>query len=264
MSEPLAATVLAQTASAVWPATWVPKATFAAYVHERAPEGESLSDGAIAALYLTCACLRGVAPALKAFETHYLPDIRKAAARAGLDADQTRELAQALLEELLVGKKGGRPTLGEYRGKGDLRGWLRVVATREAVRMKKRAGKPGDDLDRLEARAADGDPELFYMKEIYRDAFRAAFRAGAASLSDRDKQILRQHAIEGRSIDEIGAAYGVHRATAARWVQAARENLLSAVRREFKRQANVGQAELASVLKLVESRLDVTLRGLLA
>jgi RNA polymerase sigma-70 factor (ECF subfamily) len=266
MSEIPAATALMAVAAEAWPASWVPRAVFAAYVHERASAEDKLSEGAIGAMYLACACLRGVAPALKAFDEKYLPDIRRAGARAGLDPDGVAELAQALREELLVGRNGSRATLGDYRGRGDLAGWVRVVATRAAVKMKKRAPHRSSesDLERFEARAAEGDPELSYMKAAYRDAFRSAFQSAAASLEARERKILYQHTIEGMSIDQIGAAHGVHRATAARWVQAARESLLLAVRREFKKQMNVSSHELASVLRLVESRLDMTLRGLLA
>lgn len=265
MSDTTAVQALFAAASAVWPAGWVPRAAFVEYVRKRAEGDEPLSDEAVAALYLACACLRGVIPALKAFESQYIPDIRRAGARAGLSADQLSELAQMLREELLVGRNGGRPTLGEYRGRGELRGWLRVTATRAAVRMKKVAQKSADpELDRLEARATDDDPELSYMKALYRQAFRSAFRAAAASLDPREKQILHQHTVLGMTIDELGAAHGVHRATAARWVQAAREKLMSTIRREFAQQVNVSPKEVASVLRMVESRLDVTMRRLLA
>jgi RNA polymerase sigma-70 factor (ECF subfamily) len=265
MSETPAAHTLFTAAAAAWPPAGVPRAAFVEYVKERAEGDGQLSDEAAAALYLACACLRGVGPALKAFETHYIPDIRRAGARAGLSPDQVGELAQMLREELLVGRNGARPTLGEYRGRGELRGWLRVTATRAAVRMKKGAQRSADpELDRLEARATDDDPELTYMKALYRQAFRAAFRTAAATLEPRDKKILHQHTVEGLTIDELGAAHGVHRATAARWIQAAREKLLSAIRKEFARQVNVSPREVASVLRMVESRLDVTMRRLLA
>jgi RNA polymerase sigma-70 factor (ECF subfamily) len=265
MSETSAAYALFDVAAKAWPPGWVPRSAFTAYVRERAEGDDDLSDEAVAALYLACACLRGVVPALKAFESKYLPDVRRVGARAGLSADQVTELSQMLREELLVGRNGGAPTLGEFRGRGDMRGWLRVTATRAAVRMKRRARKSDDQgLDRLEARATDDDPELSYMKAFYRQAFRAAFRAAALTLDPRDKRILHQHAVDGLTVDELGVAHGVHRATAARWVQAAREKLVAAVRREFARQVRVSPRELASVLRLVESHLEVTMKRLLA
>jgi RNA polymerase sigma-70 factor (ECF subfamily) len=130
----------------------------------------------------------------------------------------------------------------------------------------KKKGRTSDEgeIDRLEARATDDDPELSYMKAFYRQAFRAAFRAAAETLEVRERTILHQHTIDGLTIDELGAAHGVHRATAARWLQAAREKLVAAVRVEFARRVKVSPRELASVLRLVESRLEVTMRRLLA
>ena len=101
------------------------------------------------------------------------------------------------------------------------------------------------------------------MKAFYRDAFRASFRAAALTLEPRDRRVLHQHTVEGLTVDQLGEAHGVHRATAARWVQTAREKLVATVRREFARRVNVSPRELASVLRLVESRLDVTMRRLL-
>jgi RNA polymerase sigma-70 factor (ECF subfamily) len=251
-------------ASAVWPAAWVPANDFASYVKERTGAEAPPGDDALVALYLACACLRGVGPALAAFEETYLPDIRRACARTGLLPDQVTELAQVLREELLVGRNGA-PTLGEYRGRGELRGWLRVTATRAAVRAKKRDAKAaGVALDQLEARATGDDPELSYMKALYRSAFRKAFQIATEGLDAEERTLLHEHTVLGKSIDELGAARGVHRATAARWVQAAREKLFAATRREFGRQVNVSPRELASVFRLVQSRLDVTMKRLLA
>jgi RNA polymerase sigma-70 factor (ECF subfamily) len=253
-------------ATAHWPPAWVTKATFAAYVADRAPDGGALSDEAVAALYLACACVRGVPAALKAFDTDYLPQAGRAATRAGLSADQVAELLQGLREHLLVPSAGGPPKLHEYRGKGDLRGWLRVTATRAALRVRKKASasKMDPESASLEARATDDDPELSYMKALYRQAFRAAFQSAVLALDPREKLVLHQHTVEGMSVDDLGAHHGVHRATAARWVQAAREKLLSGVRRELAREVNVSPRELNSILRMVQSRFDVTMRRLLA
>jgi RNA polymerase sigma-70 factor (ECF subfamily) len=267
MRELTAGSALYETASATWPAEWVPRKVFIAYVLERVGHGvgdEQPPPAAIAALYLACACVRGVAPALEAFESHCVPTIQRAGGRVGLRSDQVSELVQRLREDLLVGRAGAAPSLGKYGGRGDLGGWLRVTATREAIRMKKRADGSGDsEIDRLEARATGDDPELSYIKALYRDAFRAAFRVAALGLDAREKKVLYQHTVEGMNIDELGAAHGVHRATAARWIQSARENLFAGVRRELAQKLNVSPKELQSIIRLVESHLEVTMKRLL-
>jgi RNA polymerase sigma-70 factor, ECF subfamily len=253
-------------ATAHWPSPWVEQGAFAEYVADRAGDGADLTEETVAALYLACACVHGVAPAVKVFDAEYLPQAQRVAARAGLSADQVAELLQSLREHLLVGRVGGSPKLREYRGKGDLRGWLRVTATRAALRVRKKAaGARMDSEDAgLEARATDDDPELSYMKALYREAFRAAFKAAVLALDPKEKLVLHQHTVLGLSIDDVGAKHGVHRATAARWVQSAREKLLTGVRRELAREVNVSPKELNSILKLVQSRFDMTMRRLLA
>ncbi len=254
-----------------WPRAWVPEDEFRAYVAERTAEGPPAEERDLSALFLACACVRGVPEAIGAFEKEYVGEIRRAGERARLTGDGVTELTQVLRQELLVGRDGGRPKLAEYGGRGDLRGWLRVTAMRAALKVKKRsqhdAAAPahqGNESLFAEMRSAGDDPELSYMKALYGDAFRAAFGLAAQSLDPRDRNLLRQHFVEGKTIDNLGTLYGVHRATAARWIQGAREKLLSATRREFAHRAQVSPRECESVLRLVQSRFDVTLRRLLS
>jgi RNA polymerase sigma-70 factor (ECF subfamily) len=248
-----------------WPRDWVPEDAFRAYVAERAGEDGAKAERDVDALYLTCACVRGVPAAVRAFEKEYVGEIQRAGERMRLSADAAAELTQILRQELLVGRDGGRPKLAEYAGRGDLRGWLRVTATRAALKVIRRQGKfKDDDSALLEARSADDDPELSYMKALYRDAFRAAFRDAVAALDARDRNILRQHFVEGMTIDDLGAFYRVHRATTARWLAAAREHLLAETRKGFLRHARVSPRECDSVLRMVQSRLEASLWRLLS
>jgi RNA polymerase sigma-70 factor (ECF subfamily) len=102
------------------------------------------------------------------------------------------------------------------------------------------------------------------MKELYRRTFRQAFAAALASLDAREKNLLRQHVVDGLTVDEIGPLYGVHRATAARWVQRAKGRLLEETRKQFMARARISARECESVLRMVRSRIDVTLGRLLA
>jgi RNA polymerase sigma-70 factor, ECF subfamily len=74
---------------------------------------------------------------------------------------------------------------------------------------------------------------------------------------------LRQHALDGLSIDRLAALHKVHRATAARWVEAARTAALEHTRLALGRRLRVGPDELESVMRLVRSQLDITLPALL-
>ena len=92
-----------------------------------------LPDEVAAALYLACACVAGDATAARTFDDHYMPGIRRAIARVRLTQADADDVAQSLRQLLLVGGKDGSPRIGEYGGRGDLTGWLRVTAARAAA-----------------------------------------------------------------------------------------------------------------------------------
>jgi len=241
---------------------------FVAYVSERCEQIPSPETAA--QLYFCLGCVKGDPAALRTFEEEYAPALLQMARRAKLVVADAAELAQQLRVYLLVGDGKSPPKLADYAGRGDLRGWLRVVALRAAVRFARTRGASNrpdgganDDDAVLALRSTGDDPELSYLKIVYRTAFRAAFAAAAAALDERSKTLLRQHLVEGLTIDELAPLYGVHRATAARWIERARQDLLARVRDEFAERAKVDDGEINSVLRLVESRFDVTLRRLL-
>jgi RNA polymerase sigma-70 factor, ECF subfamily len=57
--------------------------------------------------------------------------------------------------------------------------------------------------------------------------------------------------------------YGVHRATAARWVERARRSLITGVRRIMREQLRVEETTLDSVLRLIDSCIDMSIPKLL-
>jgi RNA polymerase sigma-70 factor (ECF subfamily) len=56
----------------------------------------------------------------------------------------------------------------------------------------------------------------------------------------------------------------VHRGTAARWLDRCTRALLSATRRTLANRLRVDRADVDSILRLVRSRLEVSIRGALA
>ncbi len=118
-----------------------------------------------------------------------------------------------------------------------------------------------DDVDALPE--AGVDPEIAYLKEHYRDEFRAAFVFALGTLSERERNVLRQHHIDGLTIDQLGTLYQVHRATAARWVAAARMTLLDQTRGRLVAKLGVAADEVDSIIRLVRSQLDISIHQLL-
>jgi len=215
-------------------------------------------------LYLAFGCVQGSPAALQAFDRIHGSEMRQLSERL-LSPALAQEVVQRLSQQLLVGTDERPPGIAQYAGQGRLRGWLRVTTVREAVRTRKKTGGevPAEE-QALEAAGADGgDPELRYMRELYKGEFRGAFADALTALSVRERTLLRYTVIDGLSVDRIGGIYRVHRATAARWVAKAREHLVVETRRELTRRLAVGGAEQESILRLIRSDLDLSIRSFL-
>ena len=251
-----------------WPDVEGDGEAFARHLGERvAPE--ELERARVEDLFISCACGSTKAPArdraLAIIEERYLPDVDGALHKMGLPADRIGEVKQGLRDLLFVGTKETPARIREYRGTGDLRAWMRVTAMRAALKLlRKDARETSSDDALMDAHAKDDDPELAYMKAAYRAAFKSAFQEALESLQARERTLLKQQIVDGLGIDELGALYQVHRATAARWVASAREKLLSRTRRTFMLRARITSDECESIMRLVKSQLDVSLHRRLA
>lgn len=248
-------------AKAAWPTLRISDADFVAYLAARAETREALAAAHVSDLYLACACARGDERALELFES-ILSEVGVAFARVrapiGLD-----EAKQQVRMKLLVAD-GDAPRITLYRGEGELRAWVRVVATRHLLNVATRAPKEtreaGDSIGEL----ADGrDPEIALLKRRHGEALKRAFDRAAGELSDRERALLRQALVERRSIDEIGALHSIHRATAARWVAAARSVLQKNVRRALREELRLTETEVESMLRVIESEIELSVSRIL-
>jgi RNA polymerase sigma-70 factor (ECF subfamily) len=244
-----------------WTDVVVDDSRFAEFLGGRVA-AEALETARVEDLWAACACATGDGKAIAAVESRYFPDVDAALGKMGLSADRIGEVKQGLRRLLFVGDPdaGTAPRITEYRGTGDLRAWLRVTAMRAALKLLRKEARetPTDDA-LLEARAQQDDPELAYMKAAYRAAFKKAFQEALDSLDAQERTLLKQQIVDGLGIDELGSLYQVHRATAARWLQSAREKLLTRTRRTFMINARISSDECESIMRMVRSQLDVSL-----
>lgn len=253
--------VLAAVAAA-WPGLRSDPAGFAAFLGRRVPPdvevGRALSGRAVDELYLVFACLAGDPAALEVLDARYLQPLVGLLVKQGSAPDLARDTVQALRVRMLAGE---RPQLHQYGGAGSLKGWLRVSALRASIRAH-RGLRPADEVTDALADAA-ASPVVQYQRRLYGDEFRAAFEHAVASLSVRERNLLKQSVLYGATVDEIGALYHVHRATAARWIAAARERLAEETRQRMIAQLRIEPAEYDSILELIHSQLDVSVSRVL-
>lgn len=254
-------------ARTAWPDVAAPADRFEAAVERAVAAGERVERLSAAGLWLAVACRAGDLAALRHLDRLLVPVVNAIVSKSRGVAIEAEDLRQLVSQRLLVGEPGRPPKIDEYLGQGELTGWLRVVATRLWVDVaRKRSGNEAvhDDERAAEALFAQGgDPELDYLKAHYRLEFARAFREALAALDPGDRTLLRQHLVERLGIDQLAVAHGVHRATAARRVQAAKEALLADTRRRLMQALSLGRAELESVMRMIESQLHVSVARLL-
>jgi RNA polymerase sigma-70 factor (ECF subfamily) len=243
-------------ARARWPAVQLDEAAYREFVAARAAAGATAGDD----LYLACACARGDDAAVKVFEAEYF-GVLDAVLRKERRPDLRDELAQRVRLKLFVQREDGARAIASYSGSGPLRRWFRMTCARALINLLSRhpPETPASDELIADVLGGDADPELEYIKVAYRRDFRAAFAACFAELADRDRSLLRDAFREGKSIDVLAVAHGVHRSTVARWIVSAHQSLVTAIRARLMRDQKMSPAEVDSLFQLVFSRMEITL-----
>jgi RNA polymerase sigma-70 factor (ECF subfamily) len=248
-------------ARTTWPAIRVEPTRIVEFIAQRLAGSDlaaALATAPAADLVLAAACAEQEPTAHAAFDT-VLTEVDAAGASTRSPRDLIDDVKQLLRVQLLVPKDGKPPGITGYRGKGPLRGWVRITATRELIRhQRKRARETPSDRPLDEALGDAGDPLLSQLKAEYRTEFATALREAIAELGAEDRTLLRQQIVDQLSIDEIGAAFGVHRATAARWLLRARGALVTATRGRLAARLKLSVDEIDSVIRLVQSQLDAS------
>jgi RNA polymerase sigma-70 factor (ECF subfamily) len=247
---------------AAWPRIVLAPEVFAAHLaHHCVTSACSFAELHVTDLYLACACAIGDSSAITAFEAAYFGDITPALVRATRQAVLFDEVAQELRRLLFLSRAHEVPKLALYSGRGNLRNWTRTALARVILNILAREPKERPAPEELFAAmpAAGTDVEIAHMKATYRAEFAEAFAAALSALSPLERNLLRHAFVDGLTVDEIGTLFGVHRATAARRVAAARSRLMAGVRKRFLQRLKVGGEEFNSIMRLIRSQLHVTL-----
>jgi RNA polymerase sigma-70 factor (ECF subfamily) len=209
-------------------------------------------------LFLCCACVSGDVEATRALETETLPQVVKAITRIDSDAQFVEEALQTLRDKLLVGP---RAKIADYAARGPLVAWLSVAAARvalDAIRSRNARKIQHADLpDRLAQ--TDQSPLNDIVKSRYADSFQRALKHAISSLPSRERNLLRLQLVGRCSIDQLGRMYLVHRATAARWLEGARNRVFESVRDQMKTEHRLTDGEFDSIARGVRSQLDLSI-----
>ncbi|MCU1281531.1 MAG: polymerase, sigma-24 subunit, subfamily [bacterium] len=209
-------------------------------------------------LYLACACAERSAAAFDLFEREYLSQVARSVHHLGVERDFVDEVTQLVRERLFVGDHEHGPKIGDYSGKGSLAGWLRVIAVRVAIDLRRATGRMTSAIPE-DLISANATSDAVYVKRRYRAVLQDAINRAIVDLSDEQRVLLRRHFVEGVTFDALAAAAGVHKVTVWRQIVAARNLIVASMRSAVGVGALVGSNEFESILRTVQSQLDFSL-----
>jgi RNA polymerase sigma-70 factor (ECF subfamily) len=258
-------------ASAAWEEFALAPARFDVYVAERMTDAAALeallASATLSELYLCCACADGDGAAIGVLEARYFPAVTRALGRMRLPQHAVDEVLQWLRAHLFLARRDGRRGIAGFRGgRGTLAAWLSVIAVREACRLMQRdrrhAGNGDVELARLSG--SERDVEKQYAHKWSQEAFQRAFVLALAQLNDREKSLLRMHYLDGMTLEQLATVYRTHRATAVRWLAAARQRLLDRTRATLVEQLRVPVSDCDSIIRSAREQLELTFQRLFA
>lgn len=224
---------------------------------------DGLAEIHVEELYLACAYGMGERAAIDALESQYLSNVRTALLRLRIPTVEIEDLLSELRRRLVEMQDVRSPRRG-YSGRGSLKGWLVLCAVREAEARKQRARREQP----LEQSWPDipglmSHPDRQVLLEKYKVEFQAAFRDALTRLTPRERNLLRYCYLDRLTGEQIAHLYRVHRATAARWVTHAEEQLAENMRELILARVGLSAESLNQIVADIQSQLSLSLGALL-
>jgi len=236
-------------------------------------------------LFLAVACARGDRIAWEYFADQYLPLLKRFAVQACRNCDAGEDLAHEIVT-VLIGEShaanqatepGNGPRsapgaskgkLQSYNGRGSLAGWLRAAVAHAAIDRFRRARKLVS-LDELEENAGlpgaqnsgSADTAEERLDARWGPVLAACVRKEIERLSARERLILGLYHLEGIPLKAIGLRFGVHEATASRWLERARREIRKNVERELRNVHGLNARELGSLWRWVAESTDLMIES---
>jgi RNA polymerase sigma-70 factor (ECF subfamily) len=224
------------------------------------PDCEMLSRLNASDLYLVLALVGKDIRALEIAESELMPVVRQAIGRIDSSRAFIDEVSQRVRERLFLGDDATPPTIMKYRGIGPLGRWVRVVASRMALELVACRGE-GEEVV-APVLTAD-DPALEPTWRACADEYKAVLAEAFASLSRRERTLLRQHYHDGLNIDTLGRIYRVNPSTTARWLKQVEDRLAAATRAALITKLAIRASHVPTLERLVANQLQLTLPRML-
>jgi RNA polymerase sigma-70 factor (ECF subfamily) len=253
-----------------WPRLWVAASTLVEQLAMRLPRGLGDEEVGVqlgrlhaADLHLACACAERVPGAAEALELHFMARVPGFVRHVDGSAGFVSDVQQSLRVYLLVAGPGQRPRIGDYGGHGSLARWLRLLAVQIALgraRPWAQQSSPDGDGRPLVVGPLFDDTDLDgeLLRAHHRALFQRALDEALADLTPQERDLLKAHFVDELDMAQLAARHGVHRATCARWLVAARDKLHEDTRRRVVAHLPLSAAEFDSLAELIQGGLSIT------
>jgi RNA polymerase sigma-70 factor (ECF subfamily) len=206
-------------------------------------------------VFLIAAVMSKRPEAHAAFDRALLEPCRAPLARLGLPPAGVEDVLAELRGKLVVAD-GDELPIARQTGEGNLVALIRVMAVRAGINRQKRehryTAERGDTLEQL---LVPLSPAGMLLTEEAKQLLRRVIAAAVASLEERDQTLLRLHLYHRMSIDDLGRTYGVHRATAARWLAKVHDAIDAETRRALALELRTESDHLRSVIDAARTGL---------
>jgi RNA polymerase sigma-70 factor (ECF subfamily) len=245
---------------AAWPQLRLPEAQFFAHVARYQADQDRYYMHADD-LYLAVACLRNVSGAPEAFQRVHRPAVIGCLRRVGKHPDSIDELCQTVFTRVLVGTEDQPARLNQYCGRSPLGAWLMVVARRTLLNARRTSAARRRLARRVEKEPylLPPDPFDLLVKRRATGPMNEALALAIASLSPRDRQLLRFTYEDGLSTVQVAQIFVVNHSTVSRWLAEARRLLRLQVEDQLRWRCGVSTQDVWPLLMAAWADLKVTL-----
>jgi len=204
-------------------------------------------------LFLAIACSYEDRVAWEYFADDFLPIIRQFASQACGNSGESEDLAQEIAAKLIREKH----RLAGYNGKGSLAGWLRVAVSHAAIDRFRRMRKQVS-LDELQEKGVPppqdnpgGRDEEENLDARWGPVVSRVANEIISRLSARDRMLLGLYYLRDVPLKTIGRQFGIHEATASRWLEKLRRDIRRQVERELRKKHGLRVSEIRSLWRWI-------------
>ncbi len=210
-------------------------------------EIEQLAEGRLDDIVLARWYASGSAAAAEAFVAAFGDMVRSIGVHS-LRPEEVDDYQQRALISFLISEAGASPRIARYSGRGSLGGFVRTVASRLAIDLRRARGMESQPSSLASNVAAEFDPaehlESEQTKAILAEALTGALRA----LKPGERRALRMRYVLGFSVARTAEALGIHEISVSRLVTRVRDQLFKQVHEELSRDSRSAAPEALAAL----------------